>query len=403
MPCKEKNEQSCNLLIIDDEIDIVRALERQFRRSYHIFSTTSPTEGLSIMEHENIQVVLSDQRMPGMTGVDFFTRIRRKFPDTLKLILTGYTDIEAVIRAINEGQVFRYVQKPWNPDELELVVREAFEKHRLISDNRKLMQNLQEINTTLDDKVKERTRELEILNKRLSELNMEKNRYIGMVAHDLRNPIGLAASYSDLLIEDYDSTSRNDQLEYLGYINSNCYFSLDLIRDFLDTSKIEAGIFDLHDETQDYLAFMKHHISKNELFARSKSQKIVLQSTNDQIMTSFDSNKIQQVINNLLSNAIKYSLPDTLIRIEVSVEGDLILTKVIDQGQGIPESELSKIFQPFQTTSVKSTGNEKSTGLGLAIVKKIVEAHHGTITVESEPGKGSIFSFTLPIRENKPE
>jgi signal transduction histidine kinase len=102
-------------------------------------------------------------------------------------------------------------------------------------------------------------------------------------------------------------------------------------------------------------------------------------------------------MNNLLSNAIKYSFPNTKIIIDISVQNDEIVTQIIDQGQGIPEKELSKLFRPFQTTSAKATANEKSTGLGLAIVKKIVEAHHGTIRVESTVGKGSTFTFTIPL------
>ena len=393
-----KYEPACNLLVIDDEIDIVRALERQFRRKYKVFSTTSPAEGLSIMEREKIQVVLSDQRMPGMTGVDFFTHIKDKFPDTLKLILTGYTDVESVIGAINDGQVFRYVKKPWNPDELDLVIRDAFEKYDLVADNRKLMLSLREINATLEDKVKERTKELESLNGRLSELNKEKNRYIGMVAHDLRNPIGIAASYSDILMEDYDSIPKKDQLEYLEQINSSCYFSLDLIRDFLDASKIEAGIFDLNLSIHDYVKFVKDNIRLNEILARSKSQEIILQCSHEDIPTRFDSNKMQQVLNNLLSNAIKYSFPNTRIIVEVVIHDQEIQTKVIDQGQGIPEDELPKLFRAFQTTSVKPTGNEKATGLGLALVKKIIEAHNGWIGVESQVGKGSVFTFSFPMQ-----
>lgn len=390
------NEKDHNLLIIDDEVEITKAITRQFRRKYNVFSTTSADDGLQIMERENIQVVLSDQRMPGMTGVDFFMRIKDKYPDALKLILTGYTDIEAVIGAINEGQVFRYVKKPWNPDELETIIREAFEKYELITNNRKLMHSLQEMNATLEEKVKARTLELERLNERLSELNMEKNRYIGMVAHDLRSPIGVAASFSDILIEDYDAIPKTNQLEYLELINSSCNFSLNLIHDFLDASKIEAGIFDLNLTNQDYLKFVKDNISQDEILAKNKSQEIILQTDLEIILTRFDANKIQQVFNNLISNAIKYSFPHTKIVIEISETETEIITKISDQGQGIPAEELSKIFNPFQTSSVKPTANEKSIGLGLAIVKKIIEAHHGMVKVESEVGKGSVFSFSLP-------
>lgn len=391
-------EKDHNLLIIDDEVDITKALVRQFRRKYNVIATTEASEALKIMEKEKIQVVLSDQRMPGMTGVDFFAQIKDKYPDALKLILTGYSDIEAVIGAINEGQVFRYVKKPWNPDELETIIREAFEKYELITNNRKLMVRLQEANATLEAKVKARTIELEKANTRLSEINIEKNKYIGMVAHDLRNPIGVAAAFSDILIDNYDSIPKTDQLEYLGLINSSCNFSLNLIRDFLDASKIEAGIFNLNFETHDYLKCVKDTIHQYEFIARSKSQQIILECNSDQVVATFDANKIQQVLNNLLSNAIKYSLPNTCIKVNINTLKNKIITKVIDNGQGIPENEIQKLFHPFQTTSVKPTGNEKATGLGLAIVKKIIVAHNGQIDVVSEVGKGSVFTFSFPMQ-----
>jgi signal transduction histidine kinase len=390
------NEKDHNLLIIDDEVEITKALVRQFRRKYNVFATTDAADALKIMEKEKIQVVLSDQRMPGLTGVDFFAQIKDKYPDALKLILTGYSDIEAVIGAINEGQVFRYVKKPWNPDELESIIREAFEKYELITNNRKLMFSLQEANQNLEAKVKARTLELEKVNASLSELNLEKNKYIGMVAHDLRNPIGVASSFSEILIDDFDTIPKETQLEYLGHINASCDFSLNLIRDFLDVSKIEAGIFDLNLSELEYLSFVKKSIVHEEILAKNKSQKIIIRTELSSIPVTLDSNKIQQVLNNLLSNAIKYSFPDTKIVIDISETADEILTKIIDQGQGIPEYELSKLFNPFLTTSVKSTASEKSTGLGLAIVKKIIEAHHGWVKVESEIGKGSVFSFGLP-------
>jgi signal transduction histidine kinase len=385
-----------NLLIIDDEPEILKALTRQFRLKYNVFSTTNAEEGFIIMEKENIQVVLSDQRMPGMTGVDFFSRIKTKYPDALKLILTGYSDIEAVIGAINDGQVFRYVTKPWNPDELETIIKEAFEKFELITKNRKLMHSLQDANENLEMKVKERTVELEKVNEKLSELNIEKNRYIGIVAHDLRNPIGTAESFSRLLLEEIEEIEKDKLIEYLGIINNRCSYSLDLIHNFLDISKIEAGIFDLKLTEQEYISFVKESIIQDEILANNKSQQIIIKANREAIRLRFDKNKIQQVLSNLLSNAVKYSGSGTTIVIDISENPAGIITKVIDQGQGIPPEELPIVFHAFQTTSVKATANEKSTGLGLAIVKKIIEAHGGEIWVESKVKIGSRFCFIIP-------
>jgi len=393
----QEEKPDYNLLIIDDEIEITKSIARQFRKKYQVFSATSAKEGMAIMEKEHIQVILSDQRMPDMTGVDFFSVIKDKYPDALKLLITGYSDIEAVIGAINEGQVFRYVTKPWNPIELESIVKEAFEKYELITNNRKLMLSLQDSNLRLEEKVKIRTSELELLNSRLSDLNKEKNSYIGMVAHDLRNPIGIAEAFSGMLMENFEELSQSSQLEYIELINQSCSFSLDLIHSFLDISKIEAGIFDLNLSSQDYISFLADNVKRNTMLAKNKSQTIVVETVLPEVDFRFDKNKIEQVLNNLLGNAMKYSAANTHIKVEVTSTDQWVTTRVMDEGQGIPQNELETIFHPYRTTSVKATANEKSTGLGLAIVKKIIESHNGAVTVESEVGKGSVFTFKLPI------
>ena len=397
MSFQQSTEQEYNLLIIDDEVEITKSIARQFRGKYKVFSATSAKEGLAIMEKEHIQVVLADQRMPEMTGADFFNIIKVKYPYALKLLLTGYSDIEAVIGAINEGQVFRYITKPWIPDELEAIVKEAFEKYELITNRRVLMSSLKDANQLLEDKVKIRTAELEIINQRLIELNEEKNRYVGMVAHDLRSPIGNAEAFSNLLLEDFDILPKEEQLRYIGIINKSCSFSLNLIHDFLDVSKIEAGIFDLNLSMHNYISFVHDTVKQNEMLAKNKFQEIQIQSDIQELQLSFDKNKFEQVLTNLLGNAMKYSLPSTRIKILISLSENELITSFIDEGQGIPPNELATIFHPFQTTSMQSTTNEKSTGLGLAIVKKIIESHKGTISVESEVGKGSVFTFRIPI------
>lgn len=392
-----ENTEKYNLLILDDEIEITKSIKRQFRKIYNVFTANNGVDALDLLENKNIQVVISDQRMPGMSGTEFLSIVKKKYPDALKLIITGYSDIEAIIGAVNDGQIFRYITKPWNPIELESILAEAFHKYELITNNKRLTKSLQLSNKQLEEKVKLRTAELEESNDKLKKLNLEKNKYVGIVAHDLRNPIGTAQGFADLLIMDYDNLERADKLDYISNIKGRCAFALDLISDILDLSKIEAGIFELHLHEQDYISFVRENMKQNILFARSKSQILEFKSDLDICLAKFDSNKIEQVLNNLISNAIKYSESNTNISVEVFKAKGNLVTKVIDQGQGIPKDEIETIFTSYKTSSVKSTGDEKSTGLGLAIVKKIIYAHEGSISVKSEVGKGSIFTYSIPV------
>lgn len=386
-----------NLLVVDDEIEILKSIKRQFRKKYNVFTAENAIDALQVMANESIQVVISDQRMPAMSGTEFLNIVKEKFPEALKLIITGYSDIEAVIGAINEGQIFRYITKPWNPIELESILSEAFEKYELITNNKKLTKSLQISNSELEEKVKLRTAELQELNSKLKGLNLEKNKYVGIVAHDLRNPIGVAKGFAELLIDEYDDIQRVDKLDYILTIKERCAFALNLITDILDLSKIEAGIFELQKQEQDYISFVQDNIQQNILLAKRKSQMLELKSDLKSCSARFDSSKMEQVLNNLIGNAMKYSVADSKIIIDVFTENATVVTRVIDEGQGIPVDELGAIFASYTTSSVKGTRGEKSTGLGLAIVKKIVNAHEGSISVDSTVGKGSVFTFSFPL------
>ncbi|MEQ8190670.1 MAG: HAMP domain-containing sensor histidine kinase, partial [Candidatus Eremiobacterota bacterium] len=170
-----------------------------------------------------------------------------------------------------------------------------------------------------------------------------------------------------------------------------------LLSDILDITAIEAGKLTLNMQKQDYMDFLTYNIKMNRILSDKKNIKINFIYEDNLPEILFDRDKMTQVMNNLIGNAVKFSNKHTTITIDVKMKDNYIVTDVIDEGQGIPATELSKLFKEFQRVSVKPTGNETSTGLGLAITKKIVEGHNGIIGVESEKGKGSRFYFALPV------
>lgn len=236
-------------------------------------------------------------------------------------------------------------------------------------------------------------KELEDQNQLLLLLDEQKNEFLGIAAHDLRNPLGVIQGFADLLDEEIGDEFK----VYTGTITRVSSEMLNLLNDFLDISKIEAGKLDLKKEETDYIQVVEKNIKMNSFIAQNKKIKIVHEFEMSEQILSIDRGKIDQVLNNLISNAIKYSYPDTTIIVKVFRESNQIVTQVIDQGQGIPENEVDGIFSLFQKTSIRPTGGENSHGLGLAIVKKIIEGHEGEVGVTSELGKGSVFYFTLPI------
>jgi signal transduction histidine kinase len=242
--------------------------------------------------------------------------------------------------------------------------------------------------------IKELIKEHDGQNQLLKDLNEQQNEFLGMAAHDLRNPIGIIQGFSDFLEEQLDGELK----EYASIISKESSTMLYLLNDLLDISKIEAGRLDLKKTKTNYAEFVKQNIELNNFIAQKKNIKIESDFEITNLFLEIDGGKIEQVLNNFLSNATKYSYPDSKIEVKIFIEGNQVVTQIIDQGQGIPEEELDGIFNPFKKTSIHPTGSESSHGLGLAIVKKIIEGHSGNVGVTSNFGKGSIFFFTLPLK-----
>lgn len=228
-------------------------------------------------------------------------------------------------------------------------------------------------------------------------LYRQKNEFLGIAAHDLRNPLGIIMGYSQLLLDSICGVLNEKQTKFISAIRKSSNTMHNLINDLLDISKIESGKLQLNMQETDLISLCRQNIELNSTISEKKRIKIHFYYDENIPQIMIDPQKIEQVLNNLITNAIKFSHPDTNIYIRLSRNEHNVLIEVKDEGQGIPENEIDTIFKPFSKSSVLSTGGEKSTGLGLAIVRKIVEGHRGSIWVESEVGKGSTFFVKLPI------
>lgn len=390
----DRQREADTLLIVDDEEEILRSLYRQFRRDYDVVTARSADEGYKLLMTTPVKVIISDQRMPDTTGTEFLSRVQAECPDTIRLLLTGYSDIQAVIEAVNQGSIFRYVTKPWDPVELSTIVREAFNRYNLLVENRKLLADLQESNARLEQRVAERTAELEDALQRLQSVNAQKDLFLGMAAHDLRTPITVIQGFTDLLL--HPRTPSEEFPEIVRVIRETLHNMLSLLNDILDITAIESGRLTLKPRRVRVAQYLEDILHLNGMIAVRKRIQL-----RDEIAPNlgdgyFDPDRIEQVFNNLLSNAFKFSHEGTTVTLRACrLDGNLVFS-VIDEGQGIPGDELASVFGAFQKASTRPTAGEQSTGLGLSICKRIVELHGGGIHVESEMGRGSTFTFFIP-------
>lgn len=229
---------------------------------------------------------------------------------------------------------------------------------------------------------------------RLKELNQLKDKYLGIAAHDLRNPLSSIRGMSQMLVEmELDEDTKRSFLDSIYRVSNQM---LTLVSDLLDLSVIESGKFDLR-LTEENLS--KLVAERAELVASSAEKKQIKLITDLQEVANslFDVDRMRQVIDNLLTNAIKFSLSGTTVQLACRQMEHTLEITVADQGPGIPSEEIGKLFGTFQKLSVQPTGGEKSTGLGLSIVKQIVDAHGGEITVDSKVGRGTVFTVHIPV------
>lgn len=229
------------------------------------------------------------------------------------------------------------------------------------------------------------------------ELDQLKTDFVGMVSHDLKNPLLAILGYANMLIESQHEASISPEVRrWIGRIRDNSLFGLELIGDHLDTIQLDSRSMQLLAGRHDVAEMIEEGLDRNRYQANEKGVRLLAAGRKRKIMLRCDRGKILQVLNNLLSNAIKFSSPESCVEIRAGQRGEWVTLSVRDEGRGIAPSELPLLFKKFSRTSTRPTGGEKSTGLGLYIVSEIVKLHGGSISVESKPGKGSRFTVRLP-------
>lgn len=241
--------------------------------------------------------------------------------------------------------------------------------------------------------ISQTTKEIEEQNQLLTQLNDQKNEFLGIAAHDLRSPLANIQGFSELLCESLEGELK----EMAAIINQQSSQMLGLLNELLDITTIESGKLVVKKEFVDYRRLIEYLVETNKPMAAKKSIELIPEFDAIPSRLWLDPDKIQHALGNIIGNAIKFSYPDSQIAIHVYLEEHYVVTEVIDHGQGISAEDLDAVFLPFKKSKSKPTAGETSHGLGLAIVKKIIDAHGGELGVKSEQGKGSVFFVKIPI------
>ncbi len=319
------------------------------------------------------EVIIADQRMGGMSGAQFLARSIPFAPEAVRVILTGYTDVQDIIDSINLGNVYRFMTKPWQRDELLEAVRLCFEHYDIMTRNIELAEALQ----------------------KLKELGKEKDEFLGIVAHDLKNPLQVIREYAEMCNDEPNMPQEQRSMMLKSIVKtSNRMFAI--IRNLLDINALERGAMNIQAVRFNIASATEYVLKDYAKPSAAKNINLHFQSDSENVVYADESLTIQ-VIENLVSNAVKYSPRDKNIFITISKSpSNLVRLAVKDEGPGISEEDRKKLFGKFSRLTARPTGGEDSTGLGLSIVKKIVEYMHGRVWCESTLGEGATFFIELP-------
>ncbi|MFH1197107.1 MAG: tetratricopeptide repeat-containing sensor histidine kinase [bacterium] len=233
-------------------------------------------------------------------------------------------------------------------------------------------------------------------NKRLHELNALKDKFFGIIAHDLRNPFSAIFSLAKILKEDYNELTDSERIELINSIESTGEKTFKLLENLLYWSLSQTGRMSYNPKQQNLSQIIDDTVKLFEGPAKNKNISLVSNKTEETAVG--DEEMIKAVLRNLISNAIKYTIPGGKVSVQVNRKNELVYISIIDTGIGIEEDIRKNIFQIDNISSMPGTGGEKGTGLGLALCNEFVKKNNGDIQVESEPGKGSKFTFSLRSR-----
>ena len=381
-----------SLLIVDDEVDVLESLRHLFHRSYRVATASSGPQALEILGKDDIHLILSDQRMPGMTGDVFLSQARRAHPEAIRMLFTGYADLQAVINAVNEGNIFRYILKPWDASELEGIIRQAAEQYELLAERKRLIRELQSANSQLKQ-----------ANEELEEAGKLKSAFIEVASHEFNTPITLVLGLSELLRllkPDRDEQER----AIVEQISGGARQLAKLVTNTLTLMRSDDFRRTLTREPVNLTALLDGVAEQIQPFVRARDLKFSVEISDDLGTFEIDADKIDASVVNLLTNAIKFTPDQGWIGLSGRLlSPDEAEIRIIDRGIGLEPRALSHLFQPFFTQfdpSRHSSGdfgfNKRGLGLGLSIVKQFVELHGGSVSARSEVGVGTEVAIRLP-------
>jgi signal transduction histidine kinase len=383
------------VLFVDDEEDVLKALRRVLRTEpYQTYYALSAKEALDLLAHQPIHVLVSDMRMPQISGPELLEKVASQYPEIIRMVISVWADSDSILDAVNTGHIYRYIVKPWDNRELKLTLRQALDMYRLQAERKELIEKLKVHNRDLEKTVVQRTEQIMAVSQQA-----QIGKYTSKIVDNLNDPlnnlsaaielIGLLATQADLTKDQLNREVVRAQTEIdrlkkivanlLGHSASEKSTQLELVN-INDAINAELDYFDLD-------PFFHYEIQK-ELHLASNLPSIMGNPV-----------QIKQILDHLIKNAVDAmgTTPIKRLTITTNFQADSIEIQVSDSGIGIASEHQESVFLENFTTKPVGEG----TGLGLFMVKATVAAYLGSVDFISNPTQGTTFTVRLPVGRTK--
>ncbi|MBF0118534.1 MAG: response regulator [Desulfobacterales bacterium] len=379
------------IICVDDEEIVLTTLKEQlkvhFESDFSIEVAESGEEALELLDQLNqdkieVPLVISDHIMPGIKGDELLRRIHSLLPKTLKILLTGQADIDSIGNAVNYANLYRYISKPWNQDDLILTVREAV------------------LAFSKDKQLEEQNKKLQKAVENLKKANTLKDEFLSNTSHELRTPLNGIIGITQSIIDGATGELSEETKKNLEMVVMSGKRLANLVNDILDYSKLKNKDLQLKKRAIDIRQLTEIVLFLLKPLTLAKHLELKNEIPNDMVAVIGDENRLQQILFNLIGNAIKFTEKGEIL-ISAKIKDGKVQVSVADTGIGIPKNKFKDIFKSFEQVDGSISREYGGTGLGLTITKSLIELHEGEISVNSELGKGSVFSFTLQMSDEK--
>ncbi|MFA6003622.1 MAG: ATP-binding protein [Elusimicrobiota bacterium] len=392
------------VLIADDEEEDLRFLSDLVRSDgFTVYEAHSGSQAEVLLQEHKFDLVITDLVMPGMSGFEVMRLAHKTNPDAICIAMTGFGSLESAVDALRHG-AYSYLLKPCDPGTVRNCLERGLEKQRLTKELRQRNLELEKLNRDLDSKVQEATAELCTLNHRmltemasLREVDQLKTAFLNNVSHDLKSPLTTIIGYAEFLLENAAPGLGAENRTCLATLRKAAAHMQYLINQLVDAARLTSGKIALDMQALSLAEVMEEAAALVRSQMAAKDIRFELRrDPGEPLRLRADRGRMMQILSNLLGNACKFTPNGGRIELSAKLEDGQAHFCVSDSGIGIAPEHHGRIFERFYQVDRSPSKAFKGLGLGLRIAKDLVELHGGRIWVESQPGQGSQFHFSIP-------